>query len=177
MPIAKIEPTGCTVRKGKVQLRFSFYLEPGDPRYEEHHIQVPIIPEGGYPGEVDAEGAPVDQEHYNSWLESLPKKWQNNPFHNHFVYVAADTPDAEIKQLMTETLEEFCGIWAEGGDMMEAWKGWKGKPLKARQHFNESRKSFDKNASEAKIGKCEKKVKDIKNRASEFQVGATDGSN
>jgi hypothetical protein len=40
MAIAKIEPSGCTARKGKVQLRFSLYLEPGDPRYEEHHVKV-----------------------------------------------------------------------------------------------------------------------------------------
>ncbi len=168
MPIAKIEPTGCTVRKGKVQLRFSFYLEPGDPRYEEHHIQVPIIPEGGYPDEVDAEGAPVDQEHYNSWLESLPKKWQDNPFHNHFVYVDADTPDFEIKQLMTETLEEFYGIWAKGEEILEAWKT---RPLKSKRQFvagamtNENKK------------RCQNKVNDIIKRTSVFQVriGATDG--
>ena len=172
MPYGIIEPTGCCVRKGKVQLRFSFYLEPSDPRYKEHHIQVPIIPPEGYQGEVDAEGIPVDQVHFNNWIESLPKKWQNNPFHNHFVYVDADTPDAEIKQLMTEALEEFYGVWAEGGDMLEAWKT---RTPKARQHFNKSRTEFIKDAPKSHITKCEKKVRDIKKRASEFRVGATDG--
>ena len=165
MPIAKIEPSGCTVRKGKVQLRFSFYLELGDARYEEHHVQVPIIPEGGYPGKVGAMGRPVDREYYKSWRESLPKKWQTNPFHNHFVYVDIDTSDAEIKQLMAETLEEFFGIWAEGMGMLEAWKT---RTPKARQHFNESRKQFDRDTSNVK--ECENKVKDIQGRVAEFQV-------
>lgn len=161
MTIAKVEPTGCIVRKGKVQLRFSFYLEPGDARYEHHHVQAPIIPGGGYPGEVDADGMPVDQEHYNSWLESLPKKWQDNPFHNHFVYVDADTSDAEIKQLMAESLEEFYRIWAEGEEILEAWRT---KPLKSKKRFEPGDKS-KKNEQ-----KCQNKVDDIKKRVVEFEV-------
>lgn len=161
MAIGKIEPTGCTVRKGKVQLRFSFYLEPGDARYEEHHVQVPIIPEGGYPGEVNAEGAPVDQDHYNSWLESLAKKWQDNPFHNHFVYVDADATDAEIRQLMTESLEEFWGIWANGEDILKAWKA---KPLKSKRRFVAG------DMSSRNVRRCRQKVEDIVERASGFQV-------
>ncbi len=161
MAIGKIEPTGCTVRKGKVQLRFSFYLEPGDARYEEHHVQVPIIPEGGYPGEVNAEGAPVDQGHYNSWLESLAKEWQDNPFHNHFVYVDADATDAEIRQLMTESLEEFWGIWANGEDILKAWKA---KPLKSKRRFVAG------DMSTTNMKRCRQKVEDIVERASGFQV-------
>jgi hypothetical protein len=161
MAIGKIEPTGCCVHKGKVQLRFSFYLEPDDPRYEEHHIQVPIIPEEGYPGEVDAEGAPVDQEHYDSWLESLPKEWQDNPFHNHFVFVDANSSDDEIKQLMTESLEEFLGIWAEGEDILGAWKS---RPLKSKKRFEPG------DLSESNERECLSKVEDIVKRVSEFQA-------
>jgi len=170
MAYAKLEPTGCTVHKGKVQLRFSFYLEPGDARYEEHHIQAPIILEGGYPGEVDAEGAPVDREHYNSWLESLPKEWQDNPFHNHFVYVDADTPDADIKQLMTEALEEFYGIWAKGEEILAAWKT---RPLKSKRAFIAGATTNENKE------RCQNKVSDIVKRASVFQaqIGATNGSN
>jgi len=156
MAIGKIEPTGCAVHKGKVQLRLSFYLEPGDPRYEEHHVQVPIIPEGGYPGEVDAEGSPVDQDHYNSWLESLPKVERDNPFHNHFVYVDADATDDEIEQLLVESLEEFFGIWAGGEDILKAWK--------PKEGFVPGGMS-DKNKQ-----KCQRKVEDIIGRASEFRV-------
>ena len=32
---AKIEPSGCCVSHGSVQIRLAFYLEPGDARYEE----------------------------------------------------------------------------------------------------------------------------------------------
>lgn len=151
-----IEPTGCAARMGKVQLRFSFYLEPDDLRYEEHHIQVPIIPEGGYPGEVDAEGLPVDQEHYNSWLESLPREWRDNPFHNHFVYVDADVSDDEISRLLTESLEEFFGIWARGEDILKVWK--------PKERFVPGDVS-DKNKQ-----KCQRKVEDVIERASEFQA-------
>lgn len=161
MAIAKIEPTGCTVHKGKVQLRFSFYLEPSDPRYEEQYVQVPIIPEGGYPGEVDAEGSPIDIGHYNNWHESLPKKWQNNPFHNHFVYVDPDTPDAEINQLLTESLEEFFGIWTQGKDIPEMWKT---KPLKSKRRFVAG------DVSSRNIGKCQAKVEDIITRISDFEA-------
>jgi hypothetical protein len=156
-----IEPTGCAVRMGKVQLRIAMYLEPDDPRYEEHHVQVTIIPEGGYPGEVDAEGSPVDQEHYNSWLASLPKEWRDNPFHNHFVYVDADATDDEIKQLMAESLDEFYGIWAESEDILRAWKE---RPLRSRREF------LVGDMSNKSIKKCQQKVEDVIERASEFQV-------
>jgi hypothetical protein len=161
MAYAKLEPTGCAVHKGKVQLRFSYYLEPDDPGYEEHHVQVPIIPEGGYPGEVDAEGSPVDQEHYNSWLESLPKEWRDNPFHNHFVYVDADATDAEIKQLLQESLDEFSGIWTEGEDILKAWKT---RPLKSKRRFV----AGDMSSQNEK--RCQNKAEDIAGRASEFQA-------
>lgn len=156
MAIAKIEPTGCAVYKGKVQLRLSFYLEPGDPRYEEHHVPVPITPEGGYPGEVDAEGSPVDQDRYNSWLESLPKEWRDNPFHNHFVYVDVGAKDAEIEQLLEDSLKEFLGIWAGGEDILKAWK-----PPKSFVAGDMSTKNKRK---------CQGKVDDIVKRVTEFQV-------
>jgi hypothetical protein len=161
MAYAKLEPTGCAVRMGKVQLRIAMYLESDDPRYEEHHVQVPIIPEGGYPGEVDAEGSPVVQENYNSWLESLPKEWQDNPFHNHIVYVDADVMDDEISQLLAESLEEFYGIWAEGEDIVKAWKE---RPLKSKRGFVAG------DVSSKNIKKCQRKVEDVIERVSEFQA-------
>lgn len=161
MAIGKIEPTGCTVRKGKVQLKFSFYLEPSDPRYEEHHIQVPIIPEGGYPGEVGADGSPVDQDAYNAWIESLPKEWQDNPFHNHFIYVDPDITEAEIKQLMAEALDEFFGIWTEGEDILKAWRT---RPLKSKKHFVAG------DLSDGNIKKCQSRVKAVTSRVLDFEV-------
>jgi len=163
MAIGKIEPTGCTVRKGKVQLRLSFYLEPGDARYEEHHVSVPIIPDGGYPGEVDAEGAPVDQEHYDSWFESLDREERDNPFHNHLVYVDADATDAEIKQLMADCLEEFFGVWAKGEKILEAWQD-REKLLKVKKELVAG------SLSEENGQRCQDRGEDIKKRAAEFEV-------
>lgn len=161
MAVGKIEPTGCTVRRGKVQIRFSFYLEPDDPRYEEHHVLVPIIPPEGYLGEVDAGDSPIDLDDYSAWIESLPKEWQNNPFHNHFVYVDADTPDAEIKQLLAESLEEFFSIWAENKDILEAWR---------TQSLKSKRRSVAGDMSNRNIKKCQNRVKIIISRISDFEV-------
>ena len=41
--------------EGIIRLRINTYREPGDPGYEEHHVQVPVFPDpgdslGGYPG-------------------------------------------------------------------------------------------------------------------------------
>ncbi len=36
----EVEPTGCTERKGLVQIRFAMYLEPDDYGYDVHHVQV-----------------------------------------------------------------------------------------------------------------------------------------
>lgn len=150
-----IEPSGCAVRKGKVQIRFSFYLEPGDARYDEHHVQVPIIPPEGYPGEVDELGSPKDLGAYNTWLESLSKEWQNNPFHNHFVYVDPDVTDEEIRKLMRDHLQEFYGIWGKGQDVLSVWKS-KGRLVLG-------------DMSSENISRCEGKVLDIRNRASAFE--------
>lgn len=138
MPVAKIEPTGCTVRKGKVQLRFSFYLEPGDARYDEHHVQVPRAPGDDTPSGV----------------------WQDNPFHNHFVYVTPGTTDAAIRRMMADALDLFYGeLWSKGLDIVTYWRrvmpGGKLKPG---------------SSSAANIRKCESRVKAIKGRVPDFEV-------
>ena len=108
----KVEPSGCCERKGMVQIRFCMYLEPDDYGYEKHHIQVPIIPEGGYPGEVDAMGQPVDIKAYDAWIKSLPTVWQTNPFHNHFIQVEPDITDNGILDIGVECLKETYADWA-----------------------------------------------------------------
>lgn len=155
MPIAKIETTGISVRNGKVQLRFSFYLEPGDARYEEHHVQVPVIPPEGYTGTVDAEGLPVDQADFDAWLESLPKVWQVNPFHNHFMRVSPDVTDAEIAKLLEDSLDEFYGMWSGGEDIVRTWRP------KGREESGDM--------SPANIRRCELKGLDIAKRAKAFE--------
>jgi len=77
----KVEPTGCSERKGLIQVRYCLYLDPEDHGYEKHHVQVPVIPEGGYKGKL---------EDFKKWIDSLPKEWQNNPFVNHFVQFAPE---------------------------------------------------------------------------------------
>ena len=92
----KVEPSGCCERKGMVQIRFSFYLEPGDYGYDKHHVEVPIIPKDGYPGKVDEVGSPYDMEDYIMWIDKLPTEWVNNPFHNHFCLLDPDVSDVYI---------------------------------------------------------------------------------
>ena len=88
------------------------YLDKGDYGYKKHYVQVPVIPEEGYTGKVDETGSPIDIEHYHNWLDSLPKVWQNNPFHNHFIYVEPDTTDQEIMDMGVVFLKEAYAEWA-----------------------------------------------------------------
>ena len=92
MAFGRIEQSGCGVHKGKVKVRFNFYLEPGDARYHEHHIEI------------------------------SPGEWRDNPFHNHFEYFDPDVTDDEINQRLNERLEEFFGIWSRRGDILREWK-------------------------------------------------------
>ena len=77
----KVEPTGCCERKGMVQVRFCFFLDPTDYGYEKHHVK------------IDGE-------------------WQDNPFHNHFIYVEPDTIDKEIAEIGKAFLAEAYIKWA-----------------------------------------------------------------
>ena len=107
----EIEPTGCCEHKGMRQIRLCFYLEPGDARYNEHHVNMPVIPKNGYPGKKDEQGQPESMDDARSWVDSLPKKWQTNPFHNHFIYVALDATDEEIAKQADALLPQFYGQW------------------------------------------------------------------
>lgn len=108
----KVEPSGCCERKGMVQVRFCMYLELADYGYGKHHVNLPVIPKKGYQGKVDGMGSPIDMEDYNKWVDSLPKEWQNNPFHNHFIYVEPDTTDKEIVDIGQAFLHEAYVKWA-----------------------------------------------------------------
>ena len=108
----KVEPSGCCERKGLVQVRFCMYLDPEDYGYASHHIQMPVIPAEGYPGKVGTFGIPIDRDDYRKWVESLPKAWQNNPFHNHLIYVEPDATDKEIMNIGEAFLHEAYIKWA-----------------------------------------------------------------
>lgn len=107
----KVESSGCSVRKGMVQIRLCMYLEPDDYGYEKHHVLVPVIPEKGYKGKVDELGWPVDVDDFTKWLDSLPKVEQDNPFLNHFIQVEPTTTDKEIMDIAEAFLHEAGVKW------------------------------------------------------------------
>ena len=49
-PYYKLEPSGCTLRRGYIKVRFDFYLNPEDARYNERLITVPVFPKEPYTG-------------------------------------------------------------------------------------------------------------------------------
>lgn len=138
----KVEPSGCCERKGLVQIRFCMYLDEGDYGYNAHHVQVPVIPEEGYQGEVDEEGVPKDWKDYQKWIDSLPKIWQTNPFHNHFIYVEPDTTDNEIMDIGEAFLQEAYIKWSRDEKL-----DLKNPPIKFPEFVNQERRS----AVEAKV--------------------------
>jgi hypothetical protein len=98
------EPTGTHVHKDILKARFDLYPDKGEKSYAQNYVYVPVFPEGGYPGKVDAEGNPVNQKAYDKWEASLPHIWQLNPCLSVFVRI-----DQNItKQLMTEFVQD---IW------------------------------------------------------------------
>lgn len=99
-----IELSGCSERKGLVQVRYALYLDPGDYGYEKHYVQVPVIPPEGYTGKDDV-------HERRKWLDSLPKQWINNPFHNHFVQFEPTATDAEIKYVGDLALQLAAEKW------------------------------------------------------------------
>ncbi len=113
MAYVKIEPSGCCERNGMVQVRFCMHLDDKDYGYDKHHIQVPDFTGAEYKGKVDKDGNPVDFKDYQAWVDSLPKIWQNNPFHNHFIQVNPDTTETEIMDIAEAFLHEAYIKWAQ----------------------------------------------------------------
>jgi hypothetical protein len=107
----KIEPSGCCERKGLVQIRLCMYLDDKDYGYESHHVQVPDFTGVEYKGEMK-DGSPVDSVDYQKRIDSLPKIWQNNSFHNHFIQVNPDTTETEIMDIAEAFLHEAYIKWA-----------------------------------------------------------------
>ena len=135
----KIEPTGVCERKGYVQIRYSFFLEPEDHNYEKHYVEVPNIPED-FNYERDDEEILAD-------VEKLPKKKQLNPFHNHFYYFEDNVTDEAIDKTGKSLLKEFYKQWKEDRKL-----NLKNRPLKNKTVDNELKE------------KCELKVNYIKNK-------------
>jgi hypothetical protein len=107
-----VEPSGTCENNGMVQIRLAMYLYPSDYGYEKQHVQVPVVPAGGYTGKVDSIGQPIDINDYNKWIASLPKVWQDNPFHNHFIYVEPTMTDEQIMNIAQSFLVEAYVKWS-----------------------------------------------------------------
>ncbi len=88
------------------------YLDSADYGYKKHHIQLPDFTGAEYKGEMK-DGRPVDSVDYKKWVDGLPKVWQNNPFHNHFIQVEPDTTETEIMDIAEAFLHEAYIKWAQ----------------------------------------------------------------
>ena len=92
------EPSGTHLKGDSLKIRLDLFPEAGEKSYAGNYVSVPVLPVGGYPGKVDKEGNPVDQNAYNLWLAGLPHIWQLNPCLSVFVRV-----DENItKELLTQ---------------------------------------------------------------------------
>jgi len=163
---AEIETSGIEVQDGLVRVRFAFFCEPFDPRYNEHHVQVPDVSsnefKAGYQGKIDERGSPVDQKDYDKWLDSLPHVWRNNPFHNHFDLVSADITDAELKALADKRLADFGKAWGEG--FASDVRGEACKQIRKGWDRNDTH-----NKTKADYDRCAIKGLDIAARADSFK--------
>lgn len=99
------------------QIRLCFYLDPGDARYGEHSVVVPVIPLPNEPGWIDLASPTLSEEEYSAWRDGLPKKKRTNPFHNHFIRVQLDAKDEDIAAIADRLLAEFYEQWS-GGDIV-----------------------------------------------------------
>ncbi len=102
---------------GMINISANLYLEEGDIGYDkymaEHHIQVPVIPEGGYPGEMK-EGSPVNKEDYQKRFDGLEKVWKLNPFCNHSIQFDVAMLEPDYDEFTVEERIMYCFEWALG---------------------------------------------------------------
>lgn len=86
--MAYVKINHCYERKGMLRVLFSFYLDKGEARFNEHEA---IHPETG--------------------LKIV------NPFHNHFAYVEPDITNEELLNMGESLLQEAYSRWAVHGNM------------------------------------------------------------
>lgn len=104
----KIEPTGTCKLDNFVQIRLSMYLDEGDYGYEKHHVQVPVASP-----DDDKKLSEMDSAEAKKFIESLPKVWQLNPFHNHFITVKPELSNDEIMDIAEAFLNEAGVKWSQ----------------------------------------------------------------
>ena len=142
-----VENSGCSVCKGMVEVRYCLYLEPGDIGYEKHHVQVLVIPEEGYRGNLNRRGSPMDMVDYEKWFSELPRVWRDNPFHNHFVQFDHTVTDEEI---------HFVGQLA----LQIAYEKWANN--KEQPYIKNLPVEFPKQVSVERQAQCESRIARIK---------------
>lgn len=92
----KINKSGCSEHDGLIQIRYDLFFDPGEYGYNQFYFEVPIFPEGGYPGVVNKDGSPADLDDYKKWVDGLPKEWRNNAFCWHMCQFKPPVTDEEI---------------------------------------------------------------------------------
>ena len=97
MSYFKVEKSGCVVDRGLCQVRYDLFLDPEDYKYSEHHIQVPIMPEGGYPRQKEMSDA---QKALQDFMQSTPKDAKGVPIITHKKY--AELPEVLAVQAEQE---------------------------------------------------------------------------
>lgn len=171
MPYAKIETSGCEIRKDRIKLRLDCFLNPTEPNYDKHHVFIVDwnSPEAiaGYQGEVNAEGDPIDLKDYQQWEDSLPHIWVNTPFHSHMIHPVHTATDNEVKANIIRCLGYFYAFhqhcWDGNKPFIDEWKKVPFQEGKVRHRFIAG-KPKDKN-------KNNNRLQDILSRIEEFEVG------
>lgn len=103
----KFEPSGTQYRDGSLLIRLDLIPPDNTEAYKTHHVNV--IDESsqdwlsGYPGEVYADGSPVDEDLYNKWIESLPHIWRTNPALCHFITVPREVDSTYLENWISIT--------------------------------------------------------------------------
>lgn len=100
-------PSGTHIRGGFLKIRLDLYPDPGDKTYWGQHILVPVFPKEGYPGEVNEIGEPLQPDHYDSWVASLPKEWRTNPCLCHFITVDAEITPRELRIIVSYIFDDW----------------------------------------------------------------------
>jgi hypothetical protein len=172
-PRAVLESSGCSIDKNLVRLRIDMYLDAKDPYFSKTHVSVvdETSPEflAGYKGKRDKDGRPLDAVDYNNWWDTLPHKWQDVPFHTHFIYVFPTASDAEIKKQIEDSLTYFYkfyeACWQADKNFLDEWKRIPAIPGTAREEVAIG-PSKDLQLSISKLA-------DIKSRTNDFETNVT----
>ena len=153
----KVEKTGCSVRRGRVQVRYCLYLDFDDYGYEKHYIDVPDYDIKNYTGEIK-DGKPVDIEAFSDWVKTQPTKKQLNPFHNHFVQLEPTVIDAEILYIGEVACIECKRLWDKDIDLGNSKTTFKNEPLATIHPYVLTQDRF---------AECESKLLDIQSKTLE----------